>query len=50
MYSIFFIHSFVDGHYSFFHVLTIVNSPAVNIELHVSFQIIIFSRYMPRKE
>ena len=37
MYHIFFIHSSVDGHLGFFYVLAIVNSAAVNIEVHVSF-------------
>ena len=45
---IFFIHSFVDGHLSCFHVLAILNGAAVNIWVHVSFQIRIFSGYMPR--
>ena len=48
MYHIFFIHSSVDGHLGFFHVLAIVNSAAVNIEVHLSFQIMAFSIYMPR--
>ena len=30
-----------------FHVLAIVNSAAVNTGVHVSFQIMVFSRYMP---
>ena len=29
-------------------ILAIVNSAAVNIGVHVSFQIMVFSRYMPR--
>ena len=48
MYHIFFIHSSVDGHLGCFHVLAIVNSAAMNIGMHVSFQIIVFCRYMPR--
>ena len=48
MYHIFFIHSSVDGHLGCFHVLAIVNSAAVNIGVHVSFLIIVLSRYMPR--
>ena len=32
------------------HVLAIVNSAAVNIRVHRSFQITFFSRYMPRSE
>ena len=35
MYHIF-IHSSVDGHLNYFHVLAIVNSAAMNIEEHVS--------------
>ena len=48
MYHSFFIHSSVDGHLSCFHVLTIVNSVAMNIGVHVSFFILISSGYMPR--
>ena len=47
-YDIFFIHSSVDGHSGCFHVLAIVNSAAMNIGMHVSFQIIVLSGYMPR--
>ena len=43
-----FIYSSVSGHLGYFHVLAIVNSAALNIRVHVSFQIIVFSRYMPR--
>ena len=45
-YHIFFIHSSVDEPLGCFHVLAIVKS-AMNTEVHVSFQIIVFSRYMP---
>ena len=48
MYHIFFIHSSVDGHLGCFHVLAIVNRAAMNIGVHVSFQIMVFFRYMPR--
>ena len=44
MYDIFFIHSSVDGHLGCFHVLAMINSAAVNTGVHVSFQIIVFSR------
>ena len=46
----FFIHSSVDGNLGCFHVLAIVNSDAVNIRMHVAFQImvLVFSGYMPR--
>ena len=48
MYCNFFIHSSVDGHLGCFHVLAIVNSAAMNNEIHVSFSILVFSGYMPR--
>ena len=49
IYRIFFIHSSVDGHLGCFHVLAIVNSTAMNIGVHVSFELdSVFSRYMPR--
>ena len=43
---IFFIHSceLLDC----FHVLAIANSAAVNTRVHISFQMMIFFRYMPR--
>ena len=36
---IFFTHSFIDGHLGSFHVLTIVNFVAMNIQFIVSFQV-----------
>ena len=43
---ILFIHSSVDGHLVCLHILAIVNGAAINIGVHVSFQIVGFSRYM----
>ena len=43
-----FIHSSVDGHLGCFHVLAVVNSTAMNNEIHVSFSILVPSGYMPR--
>ena len=42
--------SSVHGHLGCFHVLAIINSAAMNIGVHVSFQIrvFVFSRYIPR--
>ena len=48
MYHIFFVHSSVDGHLGRFHVLAIINSAAMSIGVHVSFQIRVFSGYMTR--
>ena len=48
MYHIFFIYSFINGHLGCFHVLAIVNGAAMNTGVHVSFQIMVFSGYMPR--
>lgn len=39
-----FMHMPVDGHASYFHVLAIVDSAAVNIGVHVSLQLMVFSR------
>ena len=44
----FFIHSSVDGHLGGLHVLAAVNSTAVSTGVYVSFQTIVFSRYMCR--
>ena len=47
MYHIFFIHSSVDGHLGCFHVSATANT-SMNIGLHDSFWMRVFSRYMPR--
>ena len=45
---VFFLHSFVSGHLCYFHVLAIINSAAVNIRVHVCFQIMVFFWYTLR--
>ena len=47
---IFFIHSSVDGYLDCFHLLTVVNTAAMNTGAHVSFwiRVFIFFGYMPR--
>ena len=47
MYHIFFIHSSAVGYLDYFHVLTILNSAAMNTGVHVSFSIMVFSGHMP---
>ena len=47
MYYIFFIHSSVNGPLGCFHVLAIVNRAAMNIVVHDSFWIMVFSGYLP---
>ena len=47
VYHSFFIHSSVNEHLGCFHVWAIVNRAAMNIGMHVSFEVIFFSRYMP---
>ena len=39
MYHNFFIHSSANGHLGGFHVLAIVNSPEMNIDIHESFNL-----------
>ena len=46
MYHIF-IHSSVNGHLGCFHVLAVVNTAAINIQVHMSFSIMVSSGYMP---
>ena len=43
MYHSFFIHSSADGHLGCFHVLAIINSAVMNIEVHVSLSILVSS-------
>uniref|UniRef100_A0A8D0MMI1 Uncharacterized protein n=1 Tax=Sus scrofa TaxID=9823 RepID=A0A8D0MMI1_PIG len=48
MYHIFLIQSSVDGHLGCFHILAIVTSAAMNMQVHVSFSRKVLSGYMPR--
>ena len=48
MYHSFFIHSSVDRHVGCIHVLAVVNSAAINNGIHVSFSILVSSKYMCR--
>ena len=46
--TIFFIHSSFNGYLGCFHVLGIVNSPAMNSGVHVSFGTMVFFWFTPR--
>ena len=46
----FYIHSSVDGHTGFFLVLAILNSAVMNTGGHVSFSIMVSSKYVPSRE
>ena len=48
IYPIFRIQSSVDGHLGCFHVLAIVNSAAMNMQVHVSLLSGVSSEYMPK--
>ena len=43
MYHIFFIHSCISGHLACSYILAIINNAAMNIRVHVSFQISVFN-------
>ena len=43
-----FMHSSVGGHLGYFHILAVYSNAAVNTGVRVSFQMMVFSGYMPR--
>ena len=47
MYHSFLIHSSADGHLGCFHILAIINSAAMNIEIHMPLSIVVSLVYMP---
>ena len=48
MYNNFFIHSSVNEHLDYFHVLALVNNASMNNGVHVSFKILVSLGYMPK--
>uniref|UniRef100_A0A8D0K754 Uncharacterized protein n=1 Tax=Sus scrofa TaxID=9823 RepID=A0A8D0K754_PIG len=48
IYHFYFIHSSVNGHLGCFHVLAIVNSASMNMQVHVSFSRKVLSGYTPK--
>ena len=48
MHHSFLIHSFSDGHLGYFHVLVVINSAAMNIEVHMSLSVLVSMVCMPR--
>ena len=48
IYHIFLIQSSVNGHLGCFHVLALLNSAAINREVHVSFSRKVLSEYMTK--
>ena len=49
-YHVFLIHSLIGEHLGCFHDLAIVNSAVTNTAVHVSFQIMVFARFLLRSE
>ena len=49
IYHNFFLNLSFSGNLGYFHVLAIINSAAMNIEVRVSFSVLVSSRYMPRR-